>query len=85
MFTQRTMYLQRVCIKSDIKCIILKVDDGQEYIYEEWYDSVDPTWDYIIVDFHTVDFNDEFERGEYIVRMFINETELIAEGTFTIE
>ncbi len=70
---------------SDIKFTILKSDNDTEAIYEEWYDKVDPTWNEILYDFHIVDLDGEFEPGDYIVRIFKDESELLAEGTFSIE
>ncbi|MCJ7842279.1 hypothetical protein MUB24_15525 [Lederbergia sp. NSJ-179] len=64
---------------------LLKDEDDSETIYEEWDISVDPTWDRFLYEFHLVDEDGEFEPGNYIVRMFKNETEYVTEGMFTDE
>lgn len=79
------VYLSDSFGTSEIKYNLLILENDHEIIYAEWTDSVDPTWNYIIYEFHIVDLDGEFEPGEYIVRMFTDESELIAEGTFTIE
>ncbi|HLR71795.1 MAG TPA: hypothetical protein VK085_10250 [Pseudogracilibacillus sp.] len=70
---------------SEIKFTVLSSDNDSEEIYDEWYDKVDPTWDQILYEFHLVDYYGEFEPGDYIVRIFKDESELIAEGKFSIE
>lgn len=70
---------------SEIKIIILKSNNGSEEIYEEWYDYVDPSWNEMLYDFHKVDEFGAFEPGDYIVRMYSDQSDLLAEGMFTIE
>jgi|GEM_PF-6996210 len=70
---------------SDIRFVILKSANDSEEIYEEWYTPVDPTWSEFLYEFHLVDYDGTFDTGDYIVRMFTDQSELIAEGAFTIE
>lgn len=70
---------------SEIRLVTLKHSKGMETMYEEWYETVDPSWDWLVYEFHITNYEEEFEKGHYIVRMYTNETNLIAEGGFSIK
>ncbi|MEI3607218.1 hypothetical protein SPD48_16180 [Pseudogracilibacillus sp. SE30717A] len=78
-------YSKKAFGTSEIKITTLKNDNNKEEIYEEWYDKVDPTWNEMLYEFHVVDYDGEYEPGDYIVRIFKDETNLLVEGTFSIE
>lgn len=70
---------------TDIEFIILKIgDNGTEEIYDQWVDTVDPAWDWLIYEFQRVETDGVFDPGNYIVRMYNDESDLLAEGPFTI-
>lgn len=64
--------------------ILLKDESNSEWIYDEWDLTVDPTWNTLLYEFHLVDEYGELEQGDYILRMFNSDSELMTEGTFTV-
>ncbi|WP_062108809.1 hypothetical protein [Bacillus niameyensis] len=64
--------------------ILLKDELDSEWIYDEWDLTVDPTWNTLLYEFHLVDEYGELEQGDYILRMFNSDSELMTEGTFTV-
>ncbi|WP_407267772.1 hypothetical protein [Radiobacillus sp. PE A8.2] len=89
-FTENDDFLLDVTLNepfgtSDVKFIILKSNsDGSEEFYVEWSDTVDPTWNSLVYEFQVVDRDGKFEIGDYIVRIFADGSDLVAEGTFSI-
>lgn len=70
----------------NIQYTLLQEDgNGGEVLYDDWEDSVDPTWDSLVSEFHLIEYDGTFEPGNYILRMYKNDSELISEGTFSIE
>lgn len=59
--------------------------DGTEIIYDQWNDIVDPTWNYYLYELQIVELDGAFDQGDYILKLFTNEVDLIAEGRFTIQ
>lgn len=79
-------YLSEPFGTSDIEFITLKSGtDGSEEIYDQWYETVDPAWDSLIYEYHVVETDGEFDPGDYILRIYSGDSDLIAEGNFTIE
>jgi len=70
---------------TEVTMMILHTENGREEIYEDWLESVDPSWDEYLSEFQDVEENGAFDKGKYTVRMFNKESELIAEGTFSIK
>lgn len=79
-------YLNEPFGTSEIEFITVKsgADDTEE-IYSQWNETVDPAWDSLIYEYHVAELDGEFEPGDYILRIYSGDSELISEGTFTIE
>lgn len=90
-FTQNEDFLMELTTSeqfgtSNIEFMILKTEaDGIESIYDQWSDTVDPTWNYFIYEFHIVDWDGTFDSGDYKLKIFNNNSDLMAQGEFTIE
>ncbi|MCU9613107.1 hypothetical protein OEV98_06025 [Caldibacillus lycopersici] len=69
---------------TEITYILLQLN-GSEEIYETWTQNVDPTWDTLFGVYHEPLIDGELEVGNYKLRMFRNDSELIAEGNFSVE
>lgn len=70
---------------SEVTFSILQVTNDMETIYEEWNDTVDPSWNYFFYEFQLVEHDGEFDLGDYILRMYSDQSDLIAEGKFRVE
>ncbi|MRH41255.1 hypothetical protein GH741_01040 [Aquibacillus halophilus] len=70
---------------TEIQFSVLKESNGSEEIYQQWSDTVDPTWETLLYEFQRVEADGQFDKGNYILRMYKNDSELIGEGNFTIE
>jgi len=71
---------------TEIELITLKLgSDGSEEFYNYWYEVVDPAWNFLLYKYHIAALDGAFEPGDYILRIYGGESELLAEGNFTIE
>lgn len=71
---------------TELEFITLKLgpDDSEEF-YAYWYEVIDPTWNSLIYEYHIAALDGAFEPGDYILRIYGGDSELFAEGNFTIE
>ncbi|MEN2766966.1 hypothetical protein [Ornithinibacillus xuwenensis] len=70
---------------SEISFVIVKIDGNSEVIQTQWYESVDPSWDWLIYEFYIVSYDGMLETGDYLVRVYKNDSDLIGEKEFSIE
>lgn len=68
-----------------INSVLLQVEGDSETIYQEWEDSVDPNWEWMVTDFQKTDYDGKFDTGNYILRIYDTTSNLLAEGEFSIE
>ncbi|ADU32012.1 hypothetical protein [Evansella cellulosilytica] len=68
----------------DVYYILHKIDGGHESYYDDWYDTLDPSWDWILTEFHLVHVHGVFDIGNYRLRLYNDYDELMAEGSFSI-
>lgn len=46
---------------------------------------VDPKWNYYLYELQIVEYDGAFDPGDYILKIFTNDIQVIAEGRFTIQ
>lgn len=69
---------------TDIQIIVLQNKAGNEYFYDEWYETIEPEWVWMIYEFQKSDVSEGFDSGDYTVKIYNANSVLLAEGFFSI-
>lgn len=79
------IYMDEPFGTSEISFVIVKKEGSSELMHMQWYETVDPSWDWMTYEFYLVNYDGVLDPGEYMVRVFKNDSDLIAERRFSIE